>query len=325
MPCPNPLQAYFRVLPSGKKELKFSNFLGRLFREGRKMPDDSMAVPCGQCMTCRLERSRVTALRCVHEARMAEHSCFITLTYDDEHLAKLCPLTEGGYSLVRKHATDFIKRLRIKFARGWKYTDKFGKEHLVQIKNIRVFGCGEYGDRNGRPHYHFCLFNCFFPDRLHNGGRRDFKYYTSKCLQELWTFGFSTVCDFSFETAAYVARYCVKKITGKLADSHYRGRLPEFPVYPTRGGGLGKPWFDKYGKTDVIPTDSCIARRVKCSVPAYYDRLRSKFDPDGLARAKEVRSFRAKLRIDDNTYLRLLDKERCMKSKVKCLVRNLEK
>ena len=248
MPCPNPLQAYLRVLPNGSKSLKFSNVLGRAFCEGRKLPDDAISLACGQCMFCRLEKSRVVALRATHEARMYESNCFITLTYSDENLKKMCPLTEGGYSLVRKHAQDFIKRLREKFARGWKYFDKFGKEHVVKFDNVRVFGCGEYGDRNGRPHFHFCLFNCAFPDRENIGGRHGFKYYSSKCLQDLWPYGFSSVCDFSFETAAYVARYQTKKVTGKLADSHYRGRLPEFAVYPNRGGGLGKPWFDKYGK-----------------------------------------------------------------------------
>ena len=328
MPCPNPSQAFFRVLPSGKKELKFSNVLGRLFRQGCKMPDDSMAVPCGQCMTCRLEKSRVTALRCCHEARMFERNCFITLTYSSESLEKYCPLIEGGYSLVRKHVQDFMKRLRIAAKR------KFG------VDCVRAFGCGEYGEvclscrcsrkgkppcvckvyvpDLGRPHFHLCLFNFDFLDRVYEGGRNGFKYYSSELLKDLWSFGFSSVCDFSFETAAYVARYCTKKVTGKKAEDHYRGRLPEFSVYPTRGGGLGKPWFDKYGKTDVIPTDSCIARRVLCGVPEYYDRLRARFDPDGLAEAKRLRSERAKKFVDDNTYARLLDKEKCMNAKINC-------
>jgi hypothetical protein len=325
MSCPNPSQAYFTVLPNGKKELKFSNVLGSMFRQGLPMPEDSMAVECGQCMTCRLEKSRVTALRCVHEARMFERNCFITLTYSEDKMKELCPLTDGGYSLVRDHATNFMKRLRIKFARGFYYKLRDGKERFFQSKNVRAYGCGEYGDKNGRPHFHFCLFNCFFPDRIDEGGRGGFRYYSSECLSGLWPNGFSSVCDFSFETAAYVARYCTKKVTGKKALDHYRGRLPEFAVFPTRGGGLGKPWFDKYGLTDVIPTDTCIARYVKCGVPEYYDRLRGRFDPDGLAEAKRLRSERAKLRVDDNTYARLQDKERCMNAKIKCLIRTLEK
>jgi hypothetical protein len=324
MPCPNPMQAYCTVRSDGKKDLKFSNVLGRMFRAGMKMPDDSMAVECGQCMTCRLERSRVTALRCVHESKMFEDNCFITLTFSDEKMKEMCPLTDGGYSLVREHAQLFMKRLRKKFAAGFYYKLRDGKERFYQSKNVRAYGCGEYGEKNGRPHFHFCLFNCFFPDREYEGGRDGFRYYSSKCLEGLWQFGFCSVSDFSFETAAYVARYVTKKVTGKKAVDHYRGRLPEFAVYPTRGGGLGKPWFDKYGLTDVIPTDSCIARYVKCGVPEYYDRLRGRFDPDGLAQAKKIRSERAKLHVDDNTYARLQDKEKCMNAKINVLIRRLE-
>lgn len=346
MPCPNPMQAYCTVRPDGKKVLKFSNVLGRMFRNGMKMPEDSMAVRCGQCMTCRLERSRVTALRCVHESKMFEHNCFITLTFSDEKMKEMCPQIGPGYSLVREHTTNFMKRLREKFARGFKYVLRDGKERFFQSKQVRAYGCGEYGEvclccrkslkskdpcrcpvyvpDLGRPHYHFCLFNCHFPDREYEGGRDGFRYYSSKCLADLWPFGFSSVSDFSFETAAYVARYVTKKVSGKKAVDHYRGRLPEFAVYPTRGGGLGKPWFDKFGKTDVIPTDSCIARYVKCSVPEYYDRLRARFDPDGLAEAKRLRSERALRYVHDNTYARLLDKEKCMNAKIKCLVRRLE-
>ena len=43
----------------------------------------------------------------------------------------------------------------------------------------------------------------------------------------LWLF-----CDwrFDFESAAYVARYCTKKITGKIADDYYQGKSCEFPL-----------------------------------------------------------------------------------------------
>jgi len=77
MPCSSPSQAYFFARSDGKKDLKFSNVLGRMFRYGAKMPADSIAVACGQCLTCRLERSREVALRAVHEFRMFDDSCFI--------------------------------------------------------------------------------------------------------------------------------------------------------------------------------------------------------------------------------------------------------
>ncbi|WP_445236462.1 rolling circle replication-associated protein [Escherichia sp. E4385] len=72
------------------------------------------------------------------------------------------------------------------------------------------FGCGEYGSKLERPHYHAIIFGYDFPDKtLHKAGR--FNLYRSSLLERCWTFGWSVVAAFSFESAAYVARYCVKK------------------------------------------------------------------------------------------------------------------
>lgn len=325
MPCSRPMQVYCKAMPNGKSDIRFSNVLGRMFQEGQKMPEGSMAVACGQCMFCRLERSRENALRCVHEAKMSENNCFITLTLSDEKLKEMCPKTEGGYTLVRKHAQDFMKRLREKFRFGWTYRER-GREEEKRFTsdNIRAFGCGEYGDRTSRPHYHFCLFNCSFPDREFWKTVNKFKYYNSKCLNELWPHGHSVISDFSFETAAYIGRYCCKKVTGSLAKKHYLGRLPEFGVFPTRGGGLGKGWFEKFGKSDVLPTDTCIINGAICKPPRYYDRLRERIDPNEILRAKILRKNRAKDKAEDNTYTRLLDKEKCMNARIHLLVRRLE-
>lgn len=324
MPCHFPMQCYFSVRADGKRDIRPSNVLGRMFRSGLKMPENSMALPCGQCMPCRLERSRQTALRCVHESRMFENSCFITLTYSDDKLKEMCPVTDVGYSLVRKHVQDFIKRLRVKFSRGFVWTDRDGLDCICSSSAIRVFGCGEYGDKTARPHYHFCLFNCHFPDRVYYKTVNGFKYYNSDVLSSIWSFGHCVVGDFSFETAAYVARYCTKKVTGRKAASHYCGRLPEFAVYPTSGGGLGKSWFEKFGDSDVLPTDTCVVRGQLCMPPRYYDKLRQDVDPDSFAKAKLVRVERALLRADDNTYARLRVKEKCMDARIRLLVRNLE-
>lgn len=312
MPCFRPMQAFFveSVNKSGQpsRAAVFPQSYRDKFSRGEKLPEDAVSLPCGKCMACRLETSRQTALRCVHESKMYQDNCFVTLTFDDEHLPKMCPLTEGGYSLVRKHTQDFMKRLRQKFS----------------DRRIRVYGCGEYGEKLGRPHYHFCLFNIDFFDRLRWKKVNGFWYYNSPTLSSLWTYGHSVVTDFSFETAAYVARYCTKKLNGDLADSHYRGRLPEFSVFSNRPG-IGKPWLDRYGASDVYPLDECVARGVTCKVPRYYDRVREREDPEGFAIVKQRRRERALQKADDNTYDRLLSKEKCMEVRFKKLIRNLER
>ena len=47
---------------------------------------EQLQVPCGQCIGCRLERSRQWAIRCIHEAQLHSKNCFITLTYSPAHV-----------------------------------------------------------------------------------------------------------------------------------------------------------------------------------------------------------------------------------------------
>lgn len=111
MPCYNPLQAYFAFDPSGVKSVEFSNVAAAHFRAGgdvRDLGDDIFQLPCGKCRGCRLEKSRQWALRIMHEASLYDDNCFVTLTYDDEHLPK-----DG--SLVKKDFQLFMKKLRKKF------------------------------------------------------------------------------------------------------------------------------------------------------------------------------------------------------------------
>lgn len=318
MPCSFPNQGLLTVLPSGVRNVKIVPAWKALFRKGVDLVSlaasfggEHVSLPCGNCMPCRLERSRQWALRCVHESKMFEFNCFITLTYDPAFLP------EGG-TLVRKHPQDFLKRLR----------ERFDGIDAVMIdgelrKPIRYYGCGEYGEEGDRPHYHLCLFNFDFSDRKFFSRRDGFNYYTSEVLREIWGFGNVTVCDFSFETAAYVARYCTKKINGSLAESHYAGRLPEFPMMSNRPG-IGRLWLDKFGDSDVFPHDECIARGHPCKPPRYYDKIREKRDPVGFALVKEERKRVGLERAADNTYDRLATKLKCMRARFSKLIRRFD-
>lgn len=321
MPCYFPLQARFSLRKDGKKEIKFSNELGKLFAKGIKsaFSDNILSLPCGQCMGCRLERSRQWAVRCVHESKCFEDNCFVTLTFAPEHLP------ENG-SLCRKHVQDFLKRLRKKFGNGVfvPFKSAFGGgKTLYKKDNIRVFYCGEYGDQLGRPHYHLCLFNLDFKDRVKWKKVNDFWYYTSEILSELWKFGHSTVCDFSFETAAYVARYCTKKVNGKMAKEHYGDRLPEFAGMSLKPG-IGKTWFDKYAESDLFPHDNVVSRGAKSKPPRYYDILRERKDPVNFALAKEVRRKLGEESADNATSARLATRLKCLEARTRLLVRKME-
>lgn len=247
-------------------------------------PDTEIKLPCGRCIGCRLERSRQWAMRCVHEASLYERNCFITLTFAPEHLPKSGSLDKRDFQL-------FMKRLRKRHGPGARY-----------------FHCGEYGEKMGRPHYHACLFNFDFADRELWSVRDGVRLFTSKDLSELWPFGFSTIGDVTFESAAYVARYVTKKITGETADAHYKGRLPEYTTM-SRRPGIGRAWIEKY-TGDVYPHDRVVLRGREMRPPKFYDSIFELANPEAFDDVKEQRKRDTVLVATDNTYDRLRVREK---------------
>lgn len=290
MPCYRPLKAWRskHANASGKRSLVFKRQDG--------FEDLEVEVPCGQCIGCKLERSRQWAIRCVHEASLYEDNCFITLTYNDENLPK-----DG--SLKPKHFQDFMKRLRKKFP-----------DH-----KIRYFHCGEYGDEGGRPHYHAIIFNFDFPDkRLYKVANQQ-RLYTSETLESLWPFGFCPIGSVTFESAAYVSRYITKKVTGEFADEHYQGKQPEY-VTMSRRPGIGKDWFEKY-KDDITGNDFVVINGKRVGVPKFYD---NQLDEKELTRIKARRKFEAYKHEENNTLRRLKDRETVQERRTQLLRRSFE-
>ena len=152
---------------------------------------------------------------------------------------------------------------------------------------MKFYHCGEYGEKNRRPHYHACLFGIDFEDKTLFKQKRGNDLYISDHLQELWPFGFSTIGEVTFESAAYCARYIMKKITGDGAEEHYQwidtetGEVHQLkPEYTTmsRNGGIGKEWMEKF-KSDVYPTDEIIIRGRRMKPPRFYDSMYEHTDP----------------------------------------------
>lgn len=262
----------------------------------------SLDLPCGQCVGCRLERSRQWAVRILHEASLHESNSFITLTYDDNHLP-------ADFSLNHKHFQDFIKRYRKRI-----YPDF-----------LRFYMAGEYGEDYSRPHYHACIFG-HRPDDLvlHSKSESGQYIYTSVFLQSLWPHGYSSVGDLTFESAAYVARYIMKKITGPNSDRHYEivdpdtgeitDRKPEYARMSLKPG-IGAAWFGKF-MSDVYPHDHVISRGHEAKPPRYYDKLLSRVDPDLLEFIQFSRAVKARERSSDNTTDRLAVKETLARRRV---------
>jgi hypothetical protein len=310
MPCYRPLDAYIIAgrTENGKQIISFKR------EDNWKEP---IKLPCGQCIGCKLLKSVNWAIRCEHEMSLHDANCFITLTYDEENLPK-------DYSLNKWHFEKFMKRFR--------------KE--ISPKKIRYFMCGEYGDESWRPHYHAIIFGYDFPDKMRVQTQEvDNPYFLSAQLAKLWPFGHHMITNATFETAAYVARYCTKKITGDHAEEHYKKEIIDFceftgevysfiqtqlePEYATmsRRPGIGKDWYKKY-KTDCYPSDYLVRNGNKIPIPRYYDKLLEREEEVKLAQIKVSRKIKAMKNKCETTYDRLVAREHCKIKQAETLKRN---
>lgn len=134
---------------------------------------EPLSLPCGTCIGCRMSKARDWTVRCQLELQAHERACWVTLTYDDAHV----PL-----SLRKSDLSGWLKRLRARVHdRG---------------ARVRFFASGEYGEQNGRPHYHACIFGLPPVDEI------------AAC----WTRGFVRVDELNAARIAYTAGYCAKKV-----------------------------------------------------------------------------------------------------------------
>lgn len=195
---------------------------------------------------------------------MHEENCFLTLTYDEEHLPARGSLDRQAFPL-------FMKRLR----------------KSIAPQKVRYFHAGEYGERYGRPHYHALLFGYDPKDKVGAGKSGDCPVFTAESVSEVWPFGRHQLGAVTFESAAYVARYVAKKCSGAALSAHERISLETgevvslVPEYATmsRNKGIGSSWLKAFA-SEVYPEDGVVCRGRLVKPPRFYDSQFELVDPE---------------------------------------------
>lgn len=205
---------------------------------------------------------------------MHPENCWLTLTYDREHL----PI---DYSVHPRVMQLWFKRLR----------------KSIFPKKVRFYLGAEYGDLNLRPHYHVILFNHDFHDKIfYEKTPQGHILYTSPTLSKLWPYGLATLGAVTFQTAAYTARYSTKKITGPKASDFYLRQHPDHGficrVHPefalmSRRDGIGSSWIEKY-RTDTYPSDTVISNGRQARPPRFYDQQLTEEELRPIARKRQA-------------------------------------
>lgn len=307
MACYHPLKGWkIGINPSGKPKYKITGYdvLKVINKNGiwmdayKNIPsdiffeqvNDFVEIPCGHCIGCQLERSRQWADRCMLEAKYHTMNCFITLTFDEYHikeqLEEVILVNEDGelksyFSLDKSVLQKFLKRLR----------KRLDNEYGLKV---RYFACGEYGTHTARPHFHVILFGYDFSDNrvLFKHNFRGDSLFVSPLLDDVWPFGNHLIADCTWDTCAYVARYCIKKsVSDDSLDLASIGLEPEFNTM-SRRPGIARSYYDdhsgdiyRYQVIDIGDKDG--AHHIR--PPRYYDKLYDLDNPEDMQRIKSER------------------------------------
>lgn len=219
--------------------------------------------PCGRCIPCKINRSRVWQARILLENMTCRKSSFVGLTYDGGK-------KEDVKNLDPSDLTKFIKRLR----------------KVISPLPLRYLAVGEYGDKKGRPHYHLCLFNIGW-------SRKE-----RELIKEVWGLGIVSAGWISNGSARYMVNYIIKGMNWE-GERRLDGRYPEF-MRVSKGskkepGGLGYNAIvqiaKKIKKKDTGIINSVYIGKRKYPIGRYLTRKLNElrgFDEDKLQESFEI-------------------------------------
>lgn len=218
---------------------------------------------CRKCLPCRLNIAREKAIRCWHESKCHDDSIFLTLTYDDAHLASP-RLQYIDFQLFMKSLREFRVR---------KITDPDLRKKFY----IPMMVTGEYGELNKRPHWHALLFNYRPIDAVYKYTTdRGDKVWSSEEISSLWSKGSVEFGSVTIDSAGYVARYAAKKLVhGKDGEHDFN------PIHKTSSRhAIGRSWIERHWRHCfhngfvVLPDGS------QSKIPRYYVDWLAKEKPD---------------------------------------------
>lgn len=190
------------------------------------------AVACGQCIACRVNRTDEWATRILHEARLHCQNVFVTFTYNAHFLPK-------PPSISKRELQTFFKRLR----------------KAISPRKILYFACGEYGEIDGRPHYHAIIFGM---DKTE-----------TKIFMDTWQKGFVYTGDVNMKTARYCAKYIQKILTGNMAEFYEDEGIEREFMLCSKRPAIGKLFATQYIEA-WMEKGYIVIDGLRKAIPRYY-------------------------------------------------------
>jgi len=195
------------------------------------------SYPCGKCLPCRIRKQSAWEFRNRMEFLTSPSSSFLTLTIAPSEMAKWESRPPG----------DWVRR--------WLNALRHSERRAGTKAKIRYFGCLEYGDTFGRPHYHMLVYgqmNSWMTPIPRRNGQPSTRYQSP-----LWPLGH---IDAGTITPASI-RYCSSYLTKETAQQNilYRTTRPGIGAYGIYS--LADTFVKKLGTSLEQPTHFQIGER----------------------------------------------------------------
>lgn len=295
-------------------------------QEVAQLSYNKFIVPCRKCQECIMQKAMSLTTRAYCESLSHTKMCFLTLTYDNDHVGNnqlvytdkesgpqrfIEALKERVYRETRTKAYhEFAKTVdpKLNYFQKKRLFKEYSKDKDYRVLTYLIVG--EYGSKGGRKHWHALIFGWQPKEEDlvdYAKGRK-----TCPMLNEMWGQGHVDVDGVTAQSIAYVARYVQKKWKPEddVPEDVYKRRRPrlrvdkeEFPECCYFSKKLSKAWvlsnIDKLLQDDYkipivsIKKDGGVESRMFCVPPSYYDWLKRliRFDRKETRYVKRVRQI----------------------------------
>lgn len=228
---------------------------------------------CGKCYKCLVKRKAQWSFRMTEEQRNSFSSYFVTLTYNDKYLPGG---VDGGNSINKNDHNHFIKFLKYyekqkNLALRADISMEEYKRFQAGIKGdykLKYYGIAEYGDKKGRCHLHYILFNVRDIGNIVNAWSKQVRHGTQRKPQykPSEAFGKVQIDECNVNTIDYVLKYMVK-----FHEDGYNEEKQKECSWMSKGIGMAVANSEFINFIQKIESNQVVnTRGSKIPLPRYY-------------------------------------------------------
>lgn len=194
-------------------------------------------IGCGVCIECCRKKMREWQTRLNEEIRENKNAYYVTLTFSEEELEKLC-------KEKKQTESNYIAGIAIR-----RFLERYRKKNKTSFKHWLITELGQEKEHTERIHLHGIIWGDIEEIKKH------------------WNYGIFDIGDYCNEkTINYIIKYITK------IDTKHKGYKPQ--IFCSKG--IGKSYIDKnkFEKNKYIPEKTNESYRLKSgmktNLPIYY-------------------------------------------------------